>query len=145
MPDAPLSIPQNSIHGTIGGLHTPDSVVYVQSWGVGRIGETGERVFKHEFMLTYKGETEMFGVISEESASDAQVEDMAAWVSERSIAKIIERLQARGSKLLPEDLANRQNWRVRRELAAIWRDMRRQAKKRRESSTGKIYWPGSTI
>lgn len=145
MPDAPLSIPQNSIHGTIGGLHTPDSVTYVQSWLVGVIGETGERVFKHEFMLTYKGEVEMFGVLAEESASDAQIEDTAAWTSERSAAKIVERLQQRGSRLLPEQLADRKNWSVRRELAAIWRDMRKHTKKRRASTTGRIYYPGSTV
>lgn len=128
--------------GTIGGLWTPDHVEYIQSWVVGQIAEGGERVFKHEFKLSYKGETEMFGVLAEESVSDSQIEDMAAGVSERAAAKIVERLQRRGSKLIPEQLAERQHWDVRRDLAAIWRDLRKHNKRRRESSTGKIYFPG---
>lgn len=140
-----LAIPRGHDSGTINGLWTPDSVQYLQSWLVGKIGETGERVFKHEFRLSYKGETENFGVMAEESASDAQIEDMAAWVSERTVAKIIDRLQRRGSRLVPEQLAGRENARVRRDLAAIWRDMRKSAAKRRESTTGRIYFPGATV
>lgn len=135
-----LLIPTGHESGTIGGLWTPDEVKYIQSWLVG-MGQT-ERVFKHEFQISYKGETERFGVMAEESASDAHIEDMAAWVAERTIGTIIERLQKRGSKLIPEQLAGKEHQDVRRELAAIFRDYRKHAARRRASSTGKLYYPG---
>jgi hypothetical protein len=83
----------------------------------------------------------MFGVLAEESASEAQVEDMAAWVSERSAAKIAERLERRGGRLIPEDLAKRKNWDARRELATIWRDYRAWAKRSRAGQGKRIYLP----
>ena len=124
-------------------LWTPDGVEYVQSWHVGKTGEDGWDVYKHEFRLTYRGETEMFGVLAEESASEAQIEDTAAWTAERSMRKIVERLQQRGSKLVPEMLADRQNWDVRRDVAAMFRDFRSYMNKRRESTSGRIYYPGA--
>ncbi len=123
-------------------LWTPDGVEYVQSWFVGKTGEDGWDVYKHEFRLIYKGETEMFGVLAEASASESQIEDTAAWTAEKSMQKIVEKLQRRGSKLIPESLADRQNWDVRRDLAALFRDFRAHMKKRRESSGGKIYYAG---
>lgn len=143
MPDEytfPLIIPGGHETGTIGGLWTPDGVEYIQSWLVG-MGQT-ERVFKHEFKLNYKGAGEYFSVLAEESTSDAHIEDMAAKVAERSIGKIIERLQRRGSKLIPEQLAGKTYQRERRELAAIFRDFRKHQKRRRASTGGKIYYPG---
>ena len=125
-------------------LWTPDGVDYVQSWEPvpGFVSEEGERVFKHEFRLSFKGETQMFGVMAEESTSDAQIEDMAAKVSETTAKQIIERLQRRGSKLIPEELAKKGNWDVRRELASVWRDYIGSAKRRAASTTGKIYYSG---
>ncbi len=125
------------------GLWTPDSVEYVQSWHVGKTGEDGWDVYKHEFRLKYRGETEMFGVLAEASASDAQIEDTAAWTAERSMQAIVERLQRRGSKLIPEALSERENWDVRRDLAAMFRDFRAYMSKRRQSSIGRIYFPGA--
>lgn len=123
-------------------LWTPDGVEYIQSWLVGRTGETGEEVYKHEFKLTYKGEVEMFGVMGEKSMGEAQIEDLAAWTAERSIKKIADRLRERGSKLIPEAMADRKNWNERRDLAAIFRDFRKHQAKRRESTGGKIYYSG---
>ncbi len=123
---------------------TADGILYVQSWLVGYAPESGERVFKHEFRLTFKGEVEMFGVLAEESASESQIEDMAAWVSERTTEKIVERLQCRGNRLAPEQLANRKNWDARRELASIWRDYRSWSKKKRSTGGQKLYAPGFT-
>ena len=136
-----IYVPHGAVIDDRTGYTAADGVEYVQSWLVGRTGESGERVFKHEFRLTYRGESEMFGVLAEESASDAQIEDMAAWVSERSAKKIAARLDRRGSRLVPEDLALRQNWDARRDLAAIWRDYRKWSKRRRSGSGKKIYLP----
>jgi hypothetical protein len=136
-----IYVPRGAVIDDRTGYLAPDGVQYVQSWLVGRAGESGEKVFKHEFCLTFRGEVEMFGVLAEESASESQVEDMAAWVSERSAAKIAERLERRGSRLVPEDLAKRKNWDARRELAAIWRDYRRWAKRRRSGAGKRIYLP----
>jgi hypothetical protein len=136
-----IYVPRGAVIDERTGYLAADGVEYVQSWLVGRTGETGERVFKHEFRLNFRGESEMFGVLAEESASEAQIEDMAAWVSERSAAKIAERLERRGGRLVPEDLAKRKNWDARRELAAIWRDYRRWAKRRRAGGGKRIYLP----
>lgn len=127
------------------GYVTADGIEYVQSWLVGYAPENDERVFKHEFRLSFKGEVEMFGVLAEESASESQVEDMAAWVSERTTAKIIERLQRRGSRLTPEQLADQNHWDARRELAAIWRDFRMWSKRKRSGAGRKLYVPGVSL
>ena len=99
-------------------------------------------MFKHEFMLKFRGETEMFGVVAEESASEAQIEDMAAATSEKAMIKIADTISERGNKLKPEDLANPDYVKERRDLAGAWRSMREHAKKRRQSTNDRIYYPG---
>ena len=128
-------------------LWTPDAIEYIQSWrieedGVPVITEDGRTVFKHEFRLSYRGESEFFGVLAEDDASDAQVEDMAAATAERALQKIEERLQRRADRATPEQLADPAYWDRRRDLAAVWRDFLKHAKKRRASSNGKLYYPG---
>lgn len=140
-----IFIPNGATIDESAAYATGDGIDYVQSWLVGYAPESGERVFKHEFRLLFKGEAEMFGVLAEESASEAQIEDLAAWVSERTAAKIMERLQRRGTRLTPEQLADRENWDARRELAAIWRDYRKWSKRGRSGSGPKLYVPGVTL
>ncbi len=127
-------------------LWTPTEITYVQSWVIeptpGFRTEEGDRVFKHEFMLKFMGETEMFGVVAEENAPESQIEDIAAATSEKSMEKIRLKLQERGNKILAADLALAENESHRRQLAGAWRDMRRHAAKRRESTNGKLYYPG---
>ncbi len=137
-----IFVPSGAVIDDRTGFVTADGVRYVQSWLVGRAPENGERVFKHEFRLIYRGESEMFGVLAEESASDSQVEDLAAWVSQRTASKIHERLQRRGSSLTPEQLANPKHWDARRELAGIWRDYRKWSKRVRSGGTARVYVPG---
>lgn len=137
-----IYVPGRAVIDERTGFATVDGVQYIQSWLVGRAPENGERVFKHEFRLIFKGESEMFGVLAEESASESQVEDLAAWVSERTAAKILDRLQRRGSRLVPEQLANSENWDARRELAAIWRDFRKWSERKRSGGTARLYVPG---
>lgn len=139
MPEEFLTVPQAATDVTR-SIWTPTEITYVQSWLVGKVPGF-ERVFKHEFMLKFRGETEMFGVVAEESASEAQIEDMAAATSEKAMIKIADTLSERGSKLKPEDLANPDYVRERRDLAGAWRDMRRHAAKRRASTSGRLYWP----
>ena len=144
MADLILSTPAGANDVTT-QLWTPTEITYVQSWLVEpapgyKTGE-GDRVFKHEFMLKFMGETEMFGVVAEESAPESQIEDIAAKTSERSMAKIRDRLQERGNKLIPEDLAKVEHERHRRDLAGAWREMLKYAKKRKASSSGRLYWP----
>lgn len=140
-----IFVPKGAVIDDRTGFIAADGVQYVQSWLVGRAPENGERVFKHEFRLVYRGESEMFGVLAEESASESQVEDLAAWVSERTAAKILERLQHRGSSLTPEQLANPEHWDARRELAAIWRDYRQWSKRVRSGGSARVYVPGVTL
>ena len=140
MTDLVLSTPAGANDVTT-QLWTPTEITYVQSWIVGKVPATGLRVFKHEFMLKFMGETEMFGVMGEEDTPESQIEDMAAATSEKSMAKIRIRLQERGNKLIPEDLAKAENLDHRRQLAGAWRDMRKHAAKRRASTSGRIYWP----
>lgn len=123
-------------------LWTPDGVEYVQSWEVGRTEEDGLKAIKHEFKLSYKGQTEYFGVLASEDASEAQIEDLAAWTAEHSMMKIIDRLERIGSTLVPQDLAKRENWDARRELAAIFRDFKKSQARRRASSNGRLYYTG---
>ena len=54
----------------------------------------------------------------------------------------MEKKQKRGDKLIPEQLSQPEHVRIRRELAAIWRDMKKQAAKRRDMTTGRLYFPG---
>ncbi len=137
-----IFVPDGAVIDDRAGYVEADGVTYVQSWLVGYAPENAERVFKHEFRLIFKGESEMFGVLAEESASEAQIEDLAAWVSERTAAKIAERLQLRGNRLTPEQMADPENWDARRELAAIWRDYRKWSKRMRSGESPKIYVPG---
>lgn len=137
-----IYVPRGAVIDERAGFVTAGGVQYVQSWLVGRAPESGERVFKHEFKLVYRGESEMFGVLAEESASESQVEDLAAWVSERTAARIVERLRRRGLRLAPEQLADPSHWDARRELAAIWRDYRNWSKRVRSGGTARVYVPG---
>ena len=121
---------------------TSTEVEYIQSWVLGTAEEDNERVLKHEFKLNYKGQVEMFGVVAEESAPESQIEDMAARVAERSAVKILEKIQKRGSKLAPEKLAQKEYTDLRHDVAGAFRDYINHAKRRSQSSTGKIYFKG---
>jgi hypothetical protein len=136
-----LEVPKGVPVDAAQGFWTPSEVRYVQSWVAWQ--ENGRKAIKHEFMLKYMGETEMFGVLAEEDESDALIEDMAAGMAERAMVKIRLKKERRGDKLLPEQLSEKEHWQVRRELAAIWRDMRKHAHKRALSSTGRIYYAGT--
>mgnify|MGYP001618208313 CR=1 FL=1 len=120
---------------------TPSEVKYIQSWLVWQ--ESGRKAVKHEFMLSYMGEQETFGVLAEKDEPDALIEDMAAGLAERAMVRIALKKQDRGQKLVPEQLSQPEHMKVRRELAAIWRDMRKQAGKRARSSNGHIYYAGA--
>ena len=145
MPEPEIYVPRGAVIDDRTGFSAPDGVEYVQSWLVGSAPESGERVYKHEFRLRFRGESEMFGVLAEQSASESQVEELAAWVSERAATRIALRQARRGRKLLPEQLADRDHWDVRRDLAAIWRDYRRWANRRRSGGTARIYVPGVSL
>lgn len=117
------------------------SVKFKESWSPG-LGPTGVRIWKVEFILYYDTGEEQpywkpFSVLCEEDDPDSQIEDLVGWTAERTAKQISEELERRGSKLRPEDLALRQNWSVRRDLAGAWRDYRSWRKKQKESSTGK--------
>lgn len=139
-------VPENAESGVSNTLWTPTNVQYIHSWLVGRSTqqEAGniERVWKHEFALTHMGQTKYFGVLAEESASDKQIEDLAAFTSERTMRQIEIQVQVTNGRLRPEDLAERKNWQTRRDLAGAWRQYRRWAKKRRASTTGRTIYKG---
>ena len=120
-------------------LWTPDGLEHVQSWTVGREPSSGRFMVKHEFRLTWKGEVRYFGILAQDNDSPDQIEDLAAEMVIREAKRIIETLQARGSKLIPEDVAT--NIPIRRELAAVMRDYVRMARKRAQTTTGRIYQP----
>ena len=106
-----------------------------------RLGN-GEAAVKHEFRLTYRGETAYFGILGLESDPDSQVEDNAGAFAEREAKKIDEALSKRGNKLLPEQLAEQRYWDQRRDLAGAMRDMLKHAKKRADSTNGRLFYAG---
>jgi len=136
-------VPEGHVAGQSNTIWTPTNVEYLQSWIVGYTGN-GLRVWKHEFKLTYRGEQEMFGVMGPDGTPDSQIEDLAAGVAERAATTILEKLQARGNRLRPEDLAEREHWDVRRDLAGAMREFRRWAKKRRASTNQRTLYKGLT-
>ena len=123
-------------------MWTPTGVEYIQSWVVGKTEEDGITAIQHEFMLTFRGAKKIFNVLAEGDASEAHIEDMAAAVAERTMQQIIEREQELAGRLTPGDLAKTEHTAHRRELAAALRDFRKSQKRRRQSSTGKLYFPG---
>lgn len=141
-----IVVPFGHEAGTNNNIWTPTNVRYIQSWIVGEYHDqdTGdrERVFKHEFELSFMGVTKNFGVLAEESASDAQIEDMAGGVAERTAARIETEVQKINGRLRPEDLAERSNWGVRRDVAGAFREYRKWAKRKRASTTGKTIYRG---
>lgn len=122
-------------------LWTPSGLEYVQSWFVGK-SEGGMEVVKHEFKLTFMGQIKFFGVAAESDISDAHIEDAAAVMAEGAMREIMGTIRERGRKLTPEEMALPENRDVRRDFAATLRDFRAYAKKRRESTTGKLYFAG---
>lgn len=144
MADLELGIPEASVTDRV-DLWLPDGLEYIQSWELDTDQPSGSRSLKHEFKFTFKGETQYFGVVAERGCSDDQIEDMAAGMAAREADRIIETLQKRGSKLIPEQLAEPDYWHLRRELAAIWRDFIQYARKRAETTTGRIYQSGVTL
>ena len=126
-------------------LWTPDGLEHVQSWrvasedrGIGRA-----HMIKHEFRFTFKGEIRYFGVLAPEDESPAAIDEMVGNMVLREARRIIEALQARGSKLVPEDVAT--NIPIRRELAAVMRDYIKHARKRAQTTTGRVYQPAVAI
>ncbi len=130
--------------GAADTLWTPTNVKYLQSWMVAIAPESQQAVWKIEFELNFQGEKRNFSILWEEGDSEDQIEDLIGWTAERTALVIAERQQQRGNKLRAEDLALRQNWDVRRQLAGAWRDYRAWRKKQKESSTGKTQFKGTS-
>ena len=135
-----VRIPNNATVDAGNSIWTPTEVKYLQSWLVHQEGV--RKAVKHEFVLTYRGEEVTFGVIAEEDEGDSLIEDMVASLAEREMVRIEERQQKRAGRLIPEDLADKQHLKVRRELAAAMRDYIAAARKRATFTTGKRYFVG---
>lgn len=123
-------------------IWTPTEVRYIQSWVVGKTGEDNLRAIKHEFLLNYKGQVEYFGVMAEEGCSEAQIEDMAANVLERTVEVMDEKRQILTGKKTPEYYTKTENIWERHDLAEAFRDFKKDAAKRRTSTNNRIYYPG---
>ena len=123
-------------------LWTPTEVQYIQSWIVGEAAESKVRAIKHEFRLRYKGEIEYFGVLAEEGCSEAQIEDMAAGVLDRTVDAMELRRQQMGNKKTAEYYAKPENMWDRHDLAEAFRDFKKDSAKRRASSNNRIFYPG---
>jgi hypothetical protein len=123
-------------------LWTPTEVQYIQSWVVGEASEIKVRAIKHEFRLLYKGEVEYFGVLAEEGCSEAQIEDMASGVLDRTVDTMELRRQQMGSKKTAEYYAKPENMWDRKDLAEAFRDFKKDSAKRRASSNNRIFYPG---
>ena len=141
--EAKLRAPEGVETGAGAQIWTPTNVKFIQSWLVGHIAETNIAVWKLEFMLHFKGETETFGILYEEGDPFSQYEDLMGSTAEAAAGKIAIKLEQRGTKLRPEDLALRSNWNVRRQLAGAFRDYRNWSKKQKESTVGKTLVPGT--
>ena len=88
------------------------------------------------------GRTKFFGVLAEEDCPESQIEDLAAGLFERTANEIFIREQVRGGKLRATDLEDPANIGIRRELAAVFRDFKKHAKRRRASTNNRLYYPG---
>ena len=123
-------------------IWTPTGVEHINSWVVKR-DEDRRAMVKHEFRFTFRGETRFFGILAYEGESQDQIEEMVGNMVIREAKRIIETLQKRGSKLVPEQIA--ENIPIRRELAAAMREYIRYARKRAGTTTGRIYQPGVAV
>ena len=142
MADLILPMPDNVDDASTNTMWTPTEVEYIQSWVVPTETPLPVRVIKHEFKLSFHGDIEYFGVMGMEDEDESLIEDMAAATAEAAMVKIIEREQIRGGRLIPVDLSKPEHLQVRRDLAATFREFRAYQRKRRESTNGKIYYPG---
>lgn len=144
--EAPIVLPGNVEHGAGDQLWVPESsrwkVEYHDGWAVGKAPESGQLVWKLEFILRYGDYWKPFSILWEEGDSEDQIEDLLGWTAERTANAIADQLDRQGSKLRPEDLALRQNWGVRRQLAGAWRDYRKWRTKAKESTVGKEFFKG---
>lgn len=128
-------------------LWTPENLSFVRGNSMGLTGEDADEAILYEFDVTWKGERVTFGVLAEKGASVAQVEDMAAAKAERELTKIMERLEIRGRRVpvTGTALSKPENIGIRRELAAVLRDIRRHARKRAQTTTGRLYQQGVSV
>lgn len=145
--EAPIVIPGNTETGAGDNLWVPESsrwnVEWHDGWKVGVAPESGQMVWKLEFILRYGNYWKPFSILWEEGDSEDQIEDLLGWTAERTANAIRDQLERQGSKLRPEDLALRQNWNVRRQLAGAWREYRAWRKKAKESTVGKTLFSGT--
>ena len=124
-------------------LDTPDSVEYRMSWKAGLTEEEGTPIHVHNFALNYHGETEPFTIMAEADASHDQIEDLMAHGAVKMMARIVAKLERKGNRFSLDDLAKDPDLDShRKEFAAILRDYKKSAKRRRTFTSGSIYYPG---
>jgi hypothetical protein len=114
-------------------LWTPQGVVKLNTTPSGYNAETGGRVVTHTFRLEDKetGKKTIIKILADDYTDPAHIEDMAAQSAETWFNEV----RAKGSKKAPT--VNQ-----RKEIGKILDDIRKNFKKRRQSSNNKILYNG---
>jgi hypothetical protein len=122
-------------------LWTPDGLVHVGSDDLGMTGE-GETALSSKFeMRTTIGGRKYktaFAVVHVKSDSWENIEDAAAAQAERELSRMIIKNQRLMGKMRPDELDPD----TKKELSATLRDFRAAARKRAETTTGRVYHTG---
>ncbi len=124
-------------------LDLPDGVEYRMTWEAGKTEEEGTTIHVHNFQVTFQGETEPFQVVAESDASEAQIEDLMTHGAAKMFARIVEKIKRKGNRLSLKELKDHDDYR--KDFAALLRDYRKSAQRRKTFSTGKIYQAGITL
>jgi hypothetical protein len=114
-------------------LWTPTGATDHSVAPAGANAETGEQVRSHTFRVSdpTTGKTQKFCILADDTTSQAHLEDMGAQAVDKWLSEV--RQQDHKRPPTPEE---------RKEIGAILNEIRTNNLKRRESSTGKIYFRG---
>ena len=122
-------------------LWTPPGMDLVAVDALGQILESQTQAFGYRaaYRCPECGETRPMTVAASEEDSIANIEDILGAAMERDWqTHVIKYHQYKGTRLSPREAMKDEH--TKRELAGTLRDWRDHAKKRAESSTGKIYF-----
>ena len=114
-------------------LWTPQGSTLVSSTAGGRNAETGASIVVHTFRFHDKetGRSTIVKIPADSSISQAHIEDMAAQSLENWLAEV--RAKGRKRKPTPEQ---------RKEIGRVLNEFRQYSRRRRQSSSGVLYYRG---
>ena len=132
---------REKLMGETDRLWTPAGVTKLAPSIGGYNAETGGTIVVHSFRFhsAKHGKTRIVKILADDSMSKAQIEEMAAGSLESWLTEIEEKAQHKVGKHAPRSIAERQ------EVGKAIREFREYAKKRRESTNARIYYPVAKV